>query len=64
MQKELSMTRTQEALLLASVLIAIALLAVFDIIPQAIARYAPLAVVPLIVLRQRSCGKFGKEQRA
>ena len=56
------MTRIQEALLLGFVLLAIALLAVFDIIPQAIAQYAPLAVVPFIVSRQPSCWMFGKGQ--
>jgi hypothetical protein len=56
------MTRIQEALLLGFVLLAIALLAVFDIIPQAIAQYAPLAVLPFIVSRQPSCRMFGKGQ--
>ena len=55
MKKELSMTRFQEALLLGAALIAVALLAVFDIIPEEIARFAPIAVVPLIVARHRSC---------
>jgi hypothetical protein len=52
------MNRTHEALLIGFVLIAIALLAVFDIIPEAVAQYAPLAAVPFIVSRQRpSCAK-------
>lgn len=49
------MTRIQEALLLAAVLIAIAVLAVFDIIPEAVAQFAPLAVVPWIIRRDRTC---------
>lgn len=52
------MTRTHEALLIGFGLIAIALLAVFDIIPEAVAQYAPLAAVPFIV-RQRPCGAKG-----
>ena len=58
------MTRIQQALLLASLLFAIALLAVFDIIPEAVAQYAPLAVVPFLVSRQQSCRFFAKGQRA
>jgi hypothetical protein len=50
------MTRIQEALCLAAVLIAIAVLAVFDIIPEAVAQFAPLAVVPWIIRRDRACG--------
>lgn len=50
------MTRTQQALLMGGVLIAIALLAVFDVIPQEIAQYAPLAVVPFVLsLRSGGC---------
>ena len=50
------MTRTQQALLMGGVLIAIALLAVFDVIPQEIAQYAPLAVVPFVLsLRSSGC---------
>lgn len=58
------MNRFQEALLLAAVLFAIAVLAVFDIIPEAIAQYAPLAVVPFLVSRQRSCRIAGKRAAA
>lgn len=47
------MTRIQEALCLAAALIAIAVLAVFDIIPVEIARFAPLAAVPFVVARRR-----------
>lgn len=49
------MTRLQEALLLAAALMAIALLAVFDIIPASFAQFAPLAVVPFVVRRRSAC---------
>lgn len=45
------MTRIQEALCLAVVLIAIAVLAIFDVIPEQVAQYAPLAMVPWIIRR-------------
>lgn len=54
------MTRNHEALLIGCVLLAIALLAVFGIIPEAIAQYAPLAVVPFILSRQPSCRMASK----
>jgi hypothetical protein len=54
MQKELSMSPTQEALLIGAAAIAIALLAVFDIIPASVAQMLPLAVVPFVVLRRRN----------
>jgi hypothetical protein len=57
MQKELSMNRTQEALLIGCALIAIATLAVFDIIPAAVAQYAPLAALPFILRHRRSGAK-------
>jgi len=44
------MTRLQEALLLA-----IVLLAVFDIVPEAVAQFAPLAAIPFIVRRRPAC---------
>lgn len=53
------MTRTQEALCLGAVLIAIAVLAVFGIIPAEIAQYAPLAVVPWVV-RRNACTLAGR----
>lgn len=56
------MNRNYQALLLASILLAVALLAVFGIVPEAVAQYAPLAVVPFIVSRQRSCRVLGKGQ--
>jgi CBS domain containing-hemolysin-like protein len=55
MQKELSMTRIHEALCLAALLIAIAVLAVFEIIPEQVAQLAPLAVVPWIATRNSAC---------
>ena len=49
------MTRIQEALCLAIVLLAIAVLAVFDIIPAAFAQYAPLAMAVWIIRRNPAC---------
>ena len=49
------MTRTQEALCLAAVLIALAVLAVFDIIPEQVAQFAPLVMLPWIIRRNPSC---------
>ena len=49
------MTRIQEALCLAALLIAIAVLAVFDIIPEQVAQFAPLVMVPWIVRRDPAC---------
>jgi hypothetical protein len=49
------MSRISEAFCLAIVLFAIAALAVFDIIPEQIAQYAPLAVVAWIIRREPSC---------
>ena len=49
------MTRTAEALCLAAVLIAVALLAVFDVIPEQVAQYAPLAMAPWIIRRGPAC---------
>jgi hypothetical protein len=54
------MTNIPEALCLAAALIGIAVLAVFDIVPEAFAQYAPLIAVPLIVRSGRSCRAFGK----
>ncbi|WP_285712337.1 hypothetical protein [Erythrobacter oryzae] len=50
------MTRIQEALCLAFVLLALAALAVFDIIPEQVAQFAPLAMVPWIIRRDPACG--------
>lgn len=51
------MNRIHEALLIGCVLLAVALLAVFDIIPAAVAQYAPLAAVPFILRQRPSCAK-------
>jgi hypothetical protein len=64
MQKELSMTRIQDGLLLGCVLLAIALLAVFDVIPQAVAQYAPLAVVPFVIRNGQCCRGRLSERRS
>ena len=49
------MPRITEAFCLAIVLLAIAGLAVFDIIPEQIAQYAPLAVAVWIIRREPCC---------
>lgn len=41
------MTQTQKALALATAMIAVAILAVFDIIPEQIAQFAPFALLAL-----------------
>lgn len=56
------MNRISQAVLLACVILAIALLAVFGIVPEAVAQYAPLAAVPFIVSRQRPCRVLSKGQ--
>ncbi len=48
------MTTTREALLLGSALILVALLAVFEIVPEQVAQFAPVAAVSFL-LRRRSC---------
>lgn len=53
------MSRIQEALCLATVLIAIAVLAIFDVIPAQVAQYAPLAMVPWLIRGQGGCGRRG-----
>jgi hypothetical protein len=57
MPKELSMTRIQEALCLAAVLLALAGLAVFDVIPEQVSQFAPLAMLPWIIRRDPACGR-------
>jgi len=64
MQKELSMNRISQAMLLACALLAIALLAVFDIVPEAVAQYAPLAVVPFVIRNSQSCRRRLSERRS
>jgi hypothetical protein len=49
------MTRIQEALCLAFVLLAIAVLAVFDVIPEQVAQYAPLVMLPWIIRGNPAC---------
>jgi len=51
------MTRIQEALCLAAVLLALAVLAVFDIIPEQVSQYAPLVMLPWIIRRDPACGQ-------
>ena len=58
------MNRTHEALLLGCVLLAIALLAVLDVVPAAVAQYAPLAVVPFIVRNRPHCRGSLSERRS
>ena len=54
------MTQIQKALLLATAMIGIAVLAVFDIIPEAYAQYAPIALLVLFpsawMGRDKRCG--------
>lgn len=58
------MTQIQKALLIASTMIGIALLAVFDIVPEEFAQWAPLAMFALFpsvwmgpnFYRSRKCG--------
>ena len=50
------MPRIHQALCLAAVLIGIAVLAVFEVIPAQVAQFAPLAMVPWIIRRDPACG--------
>ena len=63
MKRELDMTQVKKALLLASVMIAIALLAVFEIVPDAAAQWAPLALLAIFpgawLGKNRQCAKTG-----
>jgi hypothetical protein len=52
MQKELSMPSNRYALLIGAGAIAIALLAVLDIIPASVAQMLPLAMVPFFIRRR------------
>ncbi|WP_379922932.1 hypothetical protein [Erythrobacter sp. R86502] len=58
------MSNIKFALILSAAVMGVALLAVFDIVPEAVAQYAPLAVVPFIVSRQPACRAFGKGKAA
>lgn len=54
------MTEYRRPLILAAALIAIALLAVFDVVPEAVAQYAPLALFPFLIRkRDTRCAKAG-----
>lgn len=53
------MSRIQEALCLAIILLGIAVLAVFEIIPEQVAQFAPLAMVPWIIRRNPACAARG-----
>lgn len=54
------MTQIQKALLLAAAMIAISVLAVFDIVPQEYAQFAPIALIALFpsawMGKDRGCG--------
>ncbi len=54
------MTQIQKALLLAAAMIAISVLAVFDIVPQEYAQFAPIALIALFpsawMGKVRGCG--------
>ena len=61
------MTQTTKALLLASAMIGIALLAVFEIVPEEVAHYSPfllLALFPGAWLRDRKSCNLLKQSRA
>lgn len=49
------MTAIQQALCLSAVIFAVALLAVFDVVPAQVAQFAPLAVVPFVADRRAAC---------
>jgi hypothetical protein len=55
MQKELSMSSKVYALLVATIAITTALMAVFDIIPASVAQMVPLMVVPFAISRRNAC---------
>lgn len=59
------MSQVQHALLLAAAMIGVALLAVFEFIPEAFAQWAPfalLAIFPGVWLgRDRTCGKCAEQ---
>jgi hypothetical protein len=50
------MHHIHKALLLGALLIVISILAVFDIVPEAVAQYAPLAIIPFVVSNRQTCG--------
>ena len=60
------MTQTQKALALAAAMISIGVLAVFDIIPEKYAQFAPLALIALFpgvwMGRKGSCNFFKRRE--
>lgn len=58
------MDRIHQAMLLACAILVVALLAVLGFVPEAVARYAPLAVVPFIVAGKDSCRIAGRREAA
>jgi len=62
--RRIDMSPYYKALALGALLIAVALLAVFDIIPEQVAQYAPLAVVPFVVHGNRACRPWHGARRA
>lgn len=57
------MTQVKQALLLATVMIAIGLLAIFDVVPVAFAQWAPLALLAIFpgawLGKNRRCAQRG-----
>jgi hypothetical protein len=54
LKKELSMTSIRYSLLIGTGAIAVALLAVWDIIPETVAQMLPLALVPFVIRHGRN----------
>jgi hypothetical protein len=59
-KRTVDMTQIQKALLIASAMIGIALLAVFDIVPEEFAQWAPLVLIAIFpsawMGRPKKCG--------
>lgn len=53
-----------KALVLAAAAMFVALLAVFEIVPESLAQFAPLAVLPFILTGRGSCARFQKGRGA
>lgn len=53
-----------KALLLSAAAITVALLAVFDIVPETVAQFAPLAVLPFVLTGRGSCARLQKGRGA
>lgn len=58
------MTQIQKACLLAAAMIGIAILAVFDIIPETYAQFAPLALIALFPSAWMGSSRCGKARKA